>query len=183
VVEELTDPLPSFLDGALSGLAEQGFELGEDLLDGIEIGAVGGQEEELGAGPADGPSHRLAFVRSQIVHDDDVAWREFGRQALFDIGQEASAVDRTVEHAWRADPVVAQSRQEGESSPAAMRRLGDQPPASGAAAMGPRHVGLGPGLVDEDQAGRIKPSLILLPLRAPPGDVGPILLAGVQAFF
>jgi hypothetical protein len=49
--------------------------------------------------------------------------------------------------------------------------------------MGSRHVGLSPGLVDEDQAGRIKPSLILLPLRAPPRHVGPILLAGVQAFF
>ena len=183
MVEELTDPFPSFLDGALSGLAEQGFELGEDVLDGIEIGAVGGQEEELGAGLADGPSHRLALVRSQIVHDDDVAWGELGCQALFDIGQEASAVDRAIEHAWRSDPVVAERRQEGQSSPAAMWRLGDQPPASGTAAMGPCHVGLGPSLVDEDQAGRVKPSLILLPLRAPPGDVGPILLAGVQAFF
>ena len=29
----------------------------------------------------------------------------------------------------------------------------------GAAAVGARHVGLGPGLVDEDQAGRVKPGL------------------------
>jgi hypothetical protein len=29
----------------------------------------------------------------------------------------------------------------------------------------------------------IKPTLILLPLGAPPGNVGPVLLAGVQAFF
>ena len=53
----------------------------------------------------------------------------------------------------------------------------------GVAAMGPRHVGFGPGVIDEDQAGRIKPPLILSPLRPPPGDVGTILLAGVQAFF
>jgi hypothetical protein len=45
------------------------------------------------------------------------------------------------------------------------------------------HVGLGPGLIDEDQAPRIKPTLILLPLQAAAGDVGPVLLAGVQAFF
>jgi len=42
---------------------------------------------------------------------------------------------------------------------------------------------LAPGLVDEDQTGRIKPPLILFPLRPSPGDVGTILLAGVQAFF
>jgi hypothetical protein len=45
------------------------------------------------------------------------------------------------------------------------------------------HVGLGPGLVDEDQAGRVNPALILSPLSPSPCDVGPILLAGVQAFF
>jgi hypothetical protein len=50
-------------------------------------------------------------------------------------------------------------------------------------AVAARHVGLGPGLVDEDQARRIKPPLILSPLRPSPGDVGTVLFAGVQAFF
>jgi hypothetical protein len=49
--------------------------------------------------------------------------------------------------------------------------------------LGARHVGFGPGLVDEDQAGRIKPPLILFPLRPSPGYVGTILLAGVQVLF
>ena len=53
----------------------------------------------------------------------------------------------------------------------------------GVAAMGPRNVGFGPGVIDEDQAGRIKPPLILSPLRPPPGDVRTILFAGLQAFF
>jgi hypothetical protein len=35
------------------------------------------------------------------------------------------------------------------------------------------HVGLGPGIVDEDEASRIKPALIFLPLLASPGDRGP----------
>jgi len=64
-----------------------------------------------------------------------------------------------------------------------MRGLGDQPLAASCAAMSAGHVSLGPGLVDEDEPGRIKPPLILSPLRPPPGDVGTILLAGVQAFF
>jgi hypothetical protein len=45
------------------------------------------------------------------------------------------------------------------------------------------HVGLGPGLINEDQAARIKPALILLPPQPPACDVGPVLFAGVQAFF
>jgi hypothetical protein len=49
--------------------------------------------------------------------------------------------------------------------------------------MAARHIGLGPGLVDEDQASRINPTLIGLPLRPPARDVRAILLGGVQAFF
>jgi hypothetical protein len=45
-----------------------------------------------------------------------------------------------------------------------------------------RHVGLRPGLVDEDQALGINPPLILPPLRPPARHVGAILLGGVQAF-
>jgi hypothetical protein len=46
-----------------------------------------------------------------------------------------------------------------------------------------RHVGFGPSLVDEDQPTRIKPTLVLLPLAPPAGDVGAVLLGGEQAFF
>ena len=46
-----------------------------------------------------------------------------------------------------------------------------------------RHVGLGPGLVDEDQALRVDPVLILRPLRSPARDVGTIVLAGDHGFF
>jgi hypothetical protein len=46
-----------------------------------------------------------------------------------------------------------------------------------------RHVGLGPGLVDEDQAGWIDPRLILLPTGSMARDVRPVLFAGQNAFF
>jgi len=39
------DAAPSVFDGPLGGFAHSVFELGEDLLDRIEIGAVGRQEE------------------------------------------------------------------------------------------------------------------------------------------
>jgi hypothetical protein len=46
-----------------------------------------------------------------------------------------------------------------------------------------RHVGLGPGLVNEDKPRRIELCLMSLPAITPPSDVGPILFGGVQAFF
>ena len=45
------------------------------------------------------------------------------------------------------------------------------------------HVGLRPSLVDEDEPPWIKPALILLPLRASPGDLWPELFGRKHAFF
>jgi hypothetical protein len=46
-----------------------------------------------------------------------------------------------------------------------------------------RHIGFGPGLVDEHEPGWIKPALVRLPLRPPPRHVGSVLFAGAQGFF
>jgi hypothetical protein len=47
VIKEFADAPPGGVDGSLRGFAEQRLELGEDLLDRVEVGTVGGQEEEL----------------------------------------------------------------------------------------------------------------------------------------
>ena len=49
--------------------------------------------------------------------------------------------------------------------------------------MGPGHVGLGPGLIDEDQAGGINPILILAPAGAAPPYIPAIPLARDQRLF
>jgi hypothetical protein len=41
------------------------------------------------------------------------------------------------------------------------------------------HIGLGPGFVDEHQTLGVKPALVFLPLGAPAGDIGAVLLTGV----
>jgi hypothetical protein len=46
-----------------------------------------------------------------------------------------------------------------------------------------RHIGFGPSLIDEHQAGRIDPIPILGPLRPPAGDIGTILLGRYQRLF
>ena len=46
-----------------------------------------------------------------------------------------------------------------------------------------RHIRLGPGFIDEDEAGGINPPTILQPLFASACDVGPVLFAGEQRLF
>lgn len=164
--------------GSLCGLTHQVFELGKDLLDRIEIWAVGRQEQELGPGATDRLADGGSFVTAQIVHDDDVTGRERRHEELLDIVSEALTVDRLVEHARGVDPVMAERREEGHRAPMAIGDLGMKPLTNRRPAAQRRHVGFRPGLVDEDEAGRIKPALILLPLLASPGDLWPELFGG-----
>ncbi len=122
-------------------------------------------------------------MAAEVVHDDDVAGAERRYEELLDISEEDLTVDWSIEHAWGIDPVVAQRGKEGQRAPVTEGDLGVQPLATRGAAVGAGHVGLGPGLVDEDEARRIKPVLVLAPLHPPAGDGGTILLAGEQAFF
>ena len=50
------------------------FELGEDLLDRVEIGAIGREEEQPCAGSPDRGANGLALVAAEIVENDNVAW-------------------------------------------------------------------------------------------------------------
>ena len=86
-----------------------------------------------------------------------------GRRILLDISAEACAIDWSVDDAGRGEPVATQRRQESERPPFAERRFGDEALASGAAAMGARHVGFRPGLVDEEEPRRIDRRLTRLP--------------------
>jgi hypothetical protein len=106
-----------------AGLAQEGFELCEDLFDRVEIGTVRRQEEKSGSGLEDGLAHRLALVRPEIVHDDDLAWRVRRGQNLLDIGEEAFAIDRPPNHAWGGNAVMAQGGQETQRPPASVRQI------------------------------------------------------------
>src|SRR5213079_1125245 len=55
-------------------------KLGEDLLDRIEVRAVGRQKEQLGADRADGTAHGFPFVAAEIVDDHDISGLEGGHE-------------------------------------------------------------------------------------------------------
>ena len=158
-------------------------ELDEDLFDGVQIGAVGRQEEGLCPGSADGCTNIGGLVAAEVIHDDHVARMKRGGQHLLDIGLEGFAIDRAVEHPGRIDPVASQGGEKRHRVPMAERRFRLQPLAARCPAAQGRHVGLGPGFIDEDQPGGINTALISLPLRPVPGDIRSVLLAGQHAFF
>lgn len=122
-------------------------------------------------------------MAAKIVQDDDVAGTKRGHQDPLDVGSKALSIDRGVEDPWRVDPIMAQGSQKRHGFPAAAGDLGLEPRAPRCPSSKRRHGGLGPGLIDENQALRGDPPLILCPLRPPAGDVGTILFAGGHGFF
>jgi hypothetical protein len=159
------------------------FELGEDLLDGVKIWTVGREEKEPCSGCPDRGADGMAFMAAKIVKNDDIAWLQRGDEDLFGVEPEQLAVDRTIDDPRRVDPVVAQGSEEGHRLPMPIRRLGLEPLTPHAPSPKGRHVGLGPGLIDEDDPSRIDLTLVGLPARPLAGDVRPVLLAWQNGFF
>ena len=71
--ENLGDAIDDAIFGSGIGLSQQGFEFGEDLFDGIEVGGIGRQEDKPRTGMADCGSDGVALMAAQIVDDHDVA--------------------------------------------------------------------------------------------------------------
>src|ERR1700745_4347710 len=84
-VEEAGEGGGDGLGGARSFFAQQMVELGEELLDGVEVGRVFRQEEELGPGGSDGLTYGFAPVAAEVVHHDDLIWLERGGENLLDM--------------------------------------------------------------------------------------------------
>ena len=174
---------PGFLDRPLLRVSHPVLDLGEGLLDRVEVWGIGRQIPEPGAGGADHLADGGRFVRAEIVHDDDVAWLQDRHELLLDIGAEALAVDRPIEDARCGEPVAAQGAEEGQGSPVTVRSKAAQAFAPRPPAAQRRHVGLDPGFVDEHQPSRVETGLQGPPVLPSPRDIGAGLLKGEQRFF
>ena len=147
------------VDGALLGRAHPVLDLGEGLLDRIEVGRVWRQIPEPCTGSFDEAAQCSRLVTAEVVHNDDVTRLKLRDENLLYIGAEAFAVDRAVEQARCGEAVAAQGAKESQRPPVAVWRKAPQPLAflSPSAQWG--HVGLDPGLVDKDQASRVEVGL------------------------
>ena len=86
------DGIPEGIFGPCRNPRQDGFDLGEELLDRIEIGAVGRQVEDRCADAFDGLTHAVDFVCRQVVHDHDITRFECRREELLGIGAKGSPV-------------------------------------------------------------------------------------------
>ena len=170
-----------------AALREQGFELGEGLLDRVEVGAVGRQIEQLALRPprltARTPCALVAG--SEIVHDDDVARAcRSGTRTCSTRPRKAAAVDRSVENHRRDHAAqCAARRRRSWSSSVHDGTLTAQSFAFRRPAVAARHVGRGPGLVDEHQAVGLEVELGFEPGLAALHNVRAILLGRVRSLF
>lgn len=174
------------MDGSRFGFSQVRLELGEGHFDGIEVGAVGRQEQEPCAAFLEDGLGLLAFVAGEIVEDDHVAGFECRGELGFDIGLEETPVHRRIDHPGCSEPVMAQRGDEGLRSPMAEGRRHPEPlpPARPAAQAG--HLGRRPGFVDEHQPLRafLHPGLTMRAPHPPrPGYVSAIGFARQQRFF
>ena len=176
--------IPERIDRALGGFAQQGLELGEDLLDWIEVRGIGRQVTDTGSCSFNRLPHPIDLVAAQIVGDDDIAGLERGAQKVPHISQEYFSVHRAIDHQRSCQAILAQSGYERGGLPMPMRHGSDAALSSGRSPIAASHVGAGPSLIQEDQLrriqGRLKGGLPFMPCLL---HVGAILLAGVQGFF
>lgn len=182
-VEDLTDFLPEGVGAARGGLTKQRFEFGEELFDGVQVGRIRRQIEQRGLRRSDGFFHSSHLVAAEVVEDHDVPGLQGGAQKLPHPGQEQFAIHGPVGDQGRRQLIVPQTGDKGGRLPIAIRGRCDASLSSGRAAIAARHVGRGPGFIDEHEFSYVQVRLSRAPGAPRHLHVLAFLLAGVQSFF
>ena len=128
-------------------------------------------------------AHFVAFVSGQIIDDDYVAWPQRRHQASLQVFDEDRTVHRAINDEGGGKAIEPQPSHKGHGLPMAPGNAADHTTPALGASVKPRHLGRCAGLIDEDQLGRIKSRLIVLPALAGLGHVRPLLLGRAHAFF
>jgi hypothetical protein len=72
-VQRGADQRADVIEGAWARRAEERLEFGEGEFDGVEVGTVGREKAEVGAGGLESGADLGVFVDREIVEDDDIA--------------------------------------------------------------------------------------------------------------
>ena len=165
------------------GFAQEVLELGEDLLDGVEIRAVGREIFKFRASCLDGIADAGNLVAGEVVENDDVTLVQGGCESLLDPGLEGGAVDGPVEDARGGDAVMPQGGDEGRCFLVSVRGNAFDALASGGPAIAGRHVRRGPCFIKENKLFRLQPRLPLSPFAPGLGEVLARSLGGNRGLF
>ena len=89
-------------------------------LNRIQVGAVLREKTARRADDLDGGAHRRTPMHRQIIQHDGVAGAQRRCEHVFDVGEEAHAIDRTVEDGGGREAGHAQGGESGRRVPAAV---------------------------------------------------------------
>ena len=168
---------------ATAGGADDGLQLREAELDRVEIRTVRGQIPEGRVGALDGVANAVDLVRAEVIYDDDVAGLQRRHQDLFDVGQEADAVDRAIEDAWRSQAGDPDRLEKCAGlPPRTWRVIVDAGPAQGPAVPS-EEIGGDASFIEKHKAGRVPGRRPSLPRHARGRDVRPIVFGRAYRFF
>ena len=168
---------------AFGGFAQQGFEFGEEVFDGVEVRRIGRQEDDLRTARGDGFTHPGHFVAAEVVGYHDIARLQGRTQHFLDVVKEGLAVHRAVQEPGSLDPVRAQGGDEGVGVPVTMGGVVHAALALGSPAVAPGHAGGHAGLIKKNELLAALLLLSLSPLLSGQAHVFSFLLAGAQSFF
>lgn len=171
------------IEAAWPRCPEERFEFRERELDRVEVRTVRRQKSELCTRGLNRRANGRLFVRRQIIEDHHVAATQGRREDLFDIRQEARAIDRVIEDRGCRQAVDAERRDHGVHLPLAARRVIAEPRAAGTPTVAAQQVGRDPAFIEKHVLRGVVDRLPVAPPPALSGDVGPALFVGVNRFF
>ena len=174
---------PEGLDGPATGRADDGFQLREAELDGVEIGAVRRQIYEGRADAFNREANAGDFVDVEIVSDDHIPGVERGDQHLLDVGEEAGTIDRAIEDAGGGEAGDTERGEERTRLPPATRGVVMDAGAAHRAAVPPKEIGGHAGFVEKHEVRGVPPGRRGVPVEARARDVRPVVFGRAHRVF
>ena len=150
-VDDGADTVKQGIDRAPGGAAHQGFEFGEEQLDGIEVWAIRGEEEQGAACRFDQGADDRAAVRGEVVHDDNLALDQGGAQVFTHVPLEDQARHRAVQDEWGQWPHQTDRADQGVVEPVIAGHRVHGPEMTGRTGIATGHGGVEAAFVNEDQ--------------------------------
>ena len=182
-LETGTKERPERLTAATACGANEGLELREAELDGIEVRAIGWQVPEGGPGGLDSPPDAGDLVGPEVVGNDDVAWLQSRHQDLVDVSAEALAIDCAVEDPRCGQPCDPPRGENRAGLPAPAGGVVVDARATRCPAVPPKQIGGDAGFVQQHEVGDVPGRRRRVP-RDPRGrDVRPIVFGRADRFF
>ena len=163
--------------------AEQLFEFGPGLFDGVEIGRIGWQIEQSGTHGLHACSHALDLMNVEVVHHEDVADPQFGAEERVQEVQQDVAVGGGFDGHGRQHSGQRESAQDGQYLAVATRHRSIDAYASRSAPVAAGNLRRDPGFIEIYQMFRCDRANLRYEKRAPNPVFRRVSLTGVDRLF